>query len=89
MKTQENFNDLKSNLSPDDIEQVLMIVAHRCRANTWRRLRSILTYGTSSMDSFGIYSRLIKENGKWQYIAGQSYPDEIRTLRECMLGKIY
>ena len=27
-----------------------------------------------------------KENGTWSYCAGQSYPDEIRTLRECILN---
>jgi len=86
---QQTFNDLKSNLSPGDIDSLVMIVCHKCRAKTYSRIRSILTHSASTLPSFGIYNRLIKENGKWQYVAGQSYMDEIRTLRDCILGKIY
>lgn len=84
-----NFNDLKNKLTQDDINQILAIVSYRCRTKTTNRLRSILTYGTSSIGNFGIFDRLIKENNRWDYIIGQSYTDEIRTLRECILGKIY
>lgn len=86
---QLNFNNQKSNLTEEDIDQIIAIVGHRCRIKTIQRLRSILTYHPSSIQSFGILERLIKENGKWQYVAGQSYPDEIRTVRECILGKTY
>lgn len=89
MSTQENLNTLKSNLTENDIDQIIMIVGHRCRIKTCNRLRSILTYSASTLQSFGIFNRLMKEDGKWFYCAGQSYPDEIRTVRECILGKIY
>ena len=86
---QENFNDLKSNLTELDIEQIVTIVGYRCRIKTCQRLTSILKYGPSSIGNFGILSRLIKESGRWEYVAGQSYSDEIRVVRDCILGKQY
>jgi hypothetical protein len=81
-----SFNNLKSTLTADDIESIISIVGYRCRAKTLTRLRSRLTYGPSRIPSYGILERLTKdENGNWEYCAGQSYPDEIRTVRECIL----
>jgi hypothetical protein len=86
---QENFNDLKTKLTDLDIEQIVTIVGYRCRIKTCQRLTSILKYGPSTIGSYGILSRLVKESGQWEYIAGQSYTDEIRVVRECILGKQY
>lgn len=86
---QFSLNELKDKLSESDIDSIVSIVGHKCQLRTKNRLRSILTYSASSIGSFGIYGRLIKENEGWIYVAGQSYPDEIKTLRECILGKIY
>ena len=83
MKT--SFNDLKSKLSAQDIDQLMSLLGKRCRAKKLNRLRSMLTYGTGAIGSFGIFGRLTKENGQWDYCAGQSYTDEIRTVRECIL----
>lgn len=81
-----SFNDLKNNLSTKDIEQILSIISKRCRLKTINRLRSLLTYGTSTIAYYGIFERLTKEpDNTWFYCAGQSYPDEIRTLRELIL----
>lgn len=83
---QQNLNTEKTNLTTSDIDQILGIVGHRCRVKTVNRLRSILTYSPSLIPSYGIFDRLMKDtNGEWSYCAGQSYPDEIRTLRECIL----
>ena len=81
---QINFNDVKE-LTDQDIEQILKIVGHRCRAKTVNRLESILRYGRHTIPSYGIFHRLIKFEYGWEYVAGQSYPDEIKTLRECIL----
>lgn len=81
------LNTIKE-LSEDDVDQIVKIVGHGCREKTKMRLRSILTYGFSTIGDFGIYNRLHKEGDRWEYVAGQSYPDEIRTLRECILGRI-
>ena len=69
-------------LTESDIEQILAIICKRCQAKTWSRCRSNLTYSLSHIPIFGILSRLTKDqNGYWSYCAGQSYPDEIRTVR--------
>lgn len=80
-----SFNDLKNQLSEQDIDQIIEIVGHRCRVKTCNRLRSILTYSPSLIQTYGILERLTKEHGRWSYCAGQSYPDEIKTLREIIL----
>lgn len=80
-----SFNDLKTQLSEQDVDQLIEIIGHRCRVKTCNRLRSILTYSPSLVPTYGILERLTKENGGWSYCAGQSYPDEIRTLREIIL----
>lgn len=80
-----SFNDLKNQFSEQDVDQIIEIVGHRCRVKTCNRLRSILTYSPSLVPTYGILERLTKENGKWSYCAGQSYTDEIRTLREIIL----
>ena len=82
---QLNFNNQKSNLTENDIDQIISVIGYRCRIKTCNRLRSIITYSPSLIPSYGIFERLIKENDRWEYVAGQSYPDELRTLRECIL----
>lgn len=84
---EKTFNNLKSQLSEQDIDQLVDLLGHRCRIEKRNRIRSILTYGTSTVPNYGILDRLVKENDQWRYIAGQSYTDEIRTVRECILGK--
>lgn len=71
-------------LSENDIDQIMVIVSHRCRIKTCQRLRFTLNH-IHECKNYGIYSRLVKENGKWTYICGQSWNDEMRTLRECIL----
>lgn len=88
MSKQVNLNNIQE-LTEQDIDQIVAIVGHRCRVKTCNRIRSILTYSKSSIQNFGILERLIKEGDQWHYVAGQSYPDEIRTVRECILGRIY
>lgn len=84
---QLNFNNQKTLLTEQDIDQLIEIIGYRCRVKTVNRLRSVLTYGPSTVPTYGIFERLIKENGSWSYFAGQSYPDEIKTVREIILGK--
>jgi len=82
---QINFNDEKTKLTQVDIDQLVLLLTYRCRINTTNRIRSILTYSPSLIPQYGIFNRLIKENDRWEYVAGQSYTDEMRTLRECIL----
>ncbi len=82
---QLNFNTEKTNLSENDIDQIVSILGYRCRVKTCARLRSVLTYSPSMIKSYGILDRLIKENNEWRYIAGQSYTDELKTVRDIIL----
>jgi hypothetical protein len=86
---QLNFNNQRNNLSKDDIDSILNLITYKCRIKTVTLLRSILTYSPSSIPQYGILERLMKDDGKWHYVAGQSYADEIRTVRELILnGKV-
>lgn len=69
---------------------MLNLFTPRCREKTVTRLRSILQYSFSSLESYGIYGRVIYDpaSDSFEYQGGQSYPNEIRTVRECLLGKI-
>ena len=88
MKSQPTFNELKTTLSDEDIGQILMIITYKCRIKTYQRIKSILTYSASLIPYYGILDRLIKEDGKWEYITGQSHTDEMRIVRNCILGKV-
>ena len=72
-------------LSESDIDAIVVIVGERCRHKTKERLRSILTYGASTIPNYGIMGRLIWDGKRWEYIAGQYCTGEIKTLRECIL----
>ena len=85
MKNKSTFNDLKTKLTGDDIMQLEKLIGHGCRQKTKDRLVSILKYGPSSIPHCGILERLTLEEGHWRYCAGQSYPDEIKTIRELIL----
>jgi hypothetical protein len=82
---QINFNNYREKLTEDDIDQIVGIICKGCRPTMWGRIRKTLEYFPISIPHLGIFERLIKENGKWRYIAGQSYPDEIKTVRESIL----
>lgn len=85
---QLNFNNQRESLTEDDISQLVALLGKRCRVKTIRHLESSLKYGLSRVPHYGILDRLIKEQGQWSYCAGQSYPDEIRTVRNIILGRI-
>lgn len=86
MKQESIIQVIKSRgLSESDINAIMDIVGYRCRENTKRRLRSILTYGASTIPDYGIMGRLMFCDGRWEYVAGQSYTDEIKTVRECII----
>ena len=87
MRTQESIITVirSRGLSESDIDAIVAIVGERCRHKTKARLRSILTYGASTIPNYGIMGRLICDGKRWKYIAGQYYTGEIKTLRECIL----
>ena len=84
---QLNFNNQKNNLTEQDIDEIVALVCHRCRIDTYNKVRNILTKVPSTVPFFGILERLIKEDGKWTYCVGQSYTDEIKVVRECIIKR--
>jgi hypothetical protein len=81
-----SFNDLKTKLTNQDIDSILKLIAYRCRTYTYTKLCARLKYSPSTVPVYGILERLTKtESGAWEYTAGQSYPDEIRTIRNIIL----
>ena len=74
-----------NDLSETEIDNMVLLLGHKCKAETkaklYRRLRLV-----SLMPCYGIYDRvMIHDNGNVSYCAGQSYPDEIRTVRKLIL----
>lgn len=64
---------------------ILRMVGNKCRHETKARLSRRLDVPLSCWESFGIYSRMTLDDKGADYICGQSWPDEMRTLRECIL----
>ena len=74
-------------LSEEDIDSLMQLLTSRCNPRTKGAVRTTLMY-LQGGKSHGIYERVIKnpKSGRWQYVAGQSYPDEIRTVRSLLRG---
>jgi hypothetical protein len=83
---QINFNNGRDNLTPEDLFQIWELVAHRCRERNKRLLDIRLTFDLDLIPYHGILDRLIKTDHGWSYCAGQSYSDEIRTIRNIILN---
>ena len=74
-------------LSEEDIDSIMMLLTSRCNPRTKAAIRAALMFPQEEK-SHGIYERVIKnpKSGQWRYIAGQSYTDEIRTVRSLLRG---
>lgn len=68
-------------LTDDEVDKLVKLLTVQCREETkdlvHRRLRNQL----SMLRSYGIYGR-VEIRPRVEYCAGQSYPDEIRRVRE-------
>jgi hypothetical protein len=64
---------------------ILSMIGKGCRENTKSRLARRLELPLSCWERYGIYSRMTLNDDGANYICGQSWPDEMRTLRECIL----
>ena len=74
-------------LTAEDIDNLMQLLTSRCNHRTKWSVRAALTY-IVHQEPCGIYERVVKVQkiGRWQYVAGQSYPDEIRTVRNLLRG---
>ena len=80
--TLENTSNI---LNDKQREAFLSLIGKGCRQNTKDKLKGSLKVPLSLWKRFGIYSRVILTNDDVEYICGQSWNDEMRTLRECIL----
>jgi hypothetical protein len=82
-----NFNSPQG-LTDHQQQEILSIIGKGCRADTKARLSRRLQLPLSLWVRYGDYSRLIiaddTESAPY-YIAGQSYTDEIKTIRKLIL----
>jgi hypothetical protein len=87
-----NFQDSLStrisarvNLSLSEQESLLGIIGKYCMDKTKRGLARVASY-VPDIRNYGIYRRVLFEDGQANYCAGQSYPDEIRIVRKLLVG---
>lgn len=80
-----NFNNSREKLTEDDKEQIFKLFSSRLRADNYNLLRRRIFEHTNMLPYHGIFERIMKEPHGWTYCAGQSYPDEIRWVRKCIL----
>ena len=88
---EKNLYNLISNnvkITDEQLENLALFLGKGCREKTKKRLLSVCKYGLFSVELCGILRRVALEpDNTWSYCAGQSYPDEIRTVRGVILGR--
>lgn len=72
-------------LTETEQEQLLEIIGSGCHAKTKRMIERALRC-VPDIESYGIFDR-VHLDPPVGYCAGQSYPDEMRTLRKCLIGR--
>ena len=75
-------------LTDEQQSAIFSFIAKGCRSATKAKLSRKLELPLSLWPSYGIFSRLIlwdDDTNVPYYICGQSWTDEMRTLRECIL----
>jgi hypothetical protein len=80
--------DSQSALTDHQQTEILSIIGKGCRADTKDRLSRRLRMPLALFPSYGIFSRLIiaDDNDRAPYyICGQSWTDEMQTLRKLIL----
>jgi len=85
----ERYHDdeIPTYLSEEEQQSLANLIGKKCRQRTKDNIEFALDIPLSLWRNYGIYGRVMFENGEAHYVAGQSYPDEIRTVREYILGK--
>lgn len=73
-------------LNEQQQESLYILLAKGCRAKMRNRLARRVALPLSLWENYGIYRRVEVGDSSVSYCAGQSYPDEIRTVRECVSG---
>ena len=72
-------------LTDDQIDMVVSMIGHRCRHDTKAQLKRRLSLPLALIKNHGIDDRLLIGDISIDYVCGQSWDDEMRTLRECLI----
>lgn len=81
------FNQLRQNLSEDDINQLTKIIGKGMRKENKSRLTLSIELNSSTMPYYGIMERLVKnEKNQWLYIVGQELTSELKIIRSLFLA---
>jgi len=72
-------------LTESQRESAERLFCARCQEKTRRAFRRCIRY-PGSIELCGILHRVHIEGEKVSYCAGQSYPDEVRTVRQVISG---
>ena len=80
------FKNKSLHLTEQEQASLAALLGKGCRARTKERLAYKLSLPLYIYSDYGIYRRVSFDNGRAEYCAGQSYTDEIRTVRELILG---
>lgn len=80
------FDNTGLRLTEAEQASLTALLGKRCNAQTKSRLAYKLSLPLYLYSDYGIYRRVSFDNGRAEYCAGQSYTDEIRTVRELILG---
>lgn len=87
--TLENRISADVGFESSEIEALESLLCKWCQPQTRSAFRQRLQTGLSQ--SFGIYGRVVfdskDERFPVEYVAGQSYPDEVRRVRELIIRK--
>jgi hypothetical protein len=73
-------------LSEKQIQSGVSLLGHGCQQRKKNMIKWALM-ACPNLLSYGIYDRVHINGNNLSYCAGQSYPDEIRTVRECLVGR--
>ena len=73
-------------LSDKEVESGVELLGKRCQPRKRNMLKWALM-ACPDIENYGILRRVHIEDETLSYCAGQSYPDEIRTVRECLVGR--
>jgi hypothetical protein len=73
-------------LTEKELNSLSDLLGKGCRQEKKLRIRRTLA-NCPYITSYGIFGRVLFSNDEASYCAGQSYPDEIRTVRECLVGR--
>jgi hypothetical protein len=79
------FESGATHLTEAEQSAFFSLIAKGCRVNTKDKLSRRLELPLSLWNDYGIYKRVTFDEKGIYYICGQSWTDEMRVLRECVL----